>query len=83
MTISNKTDIHYRYFDATKQAEYLFKTVEAAIDYELKKELEFVKANEPMKLKLDENLNLSDKDMGNVIRFCLQGNGNISKGKIK
>lgn len=76
--ILNETIDLYRYFDATKQAEFLYKCVLQTIDYTIPEEVEYLEKYDHMKEFLDNVFEMPDKMVALVIRFLEQGNGKLS-----
>jgi Fic family protein len=81
LTVLNKTDRLYRYYDATAQAEYLYEAVAETIHKDLREEIEFLEV-------FDKAMNAAQKivDMPNVrasllVRLILQNHGTLSAKK--
>jgi len=81
--VLNETVNLYRYFDATRMAEYLYACVDATIERELKVELETVSAFAHARKAIDAAYDLPEKQKNLFLKFCWQGNGKISKAKRK
>jgi hypothetical protein len=77
--VLNETIDLYRYFDATRQAEFLFECVEETVNKTLPEEVEYLRKygllNEFIKNYIDMPDNLVDL----FIRFLIQNNGKLSK----
>ncbi len=76
--ILNETLDLYRYFDATKQAEFLFSCVEQTINEIIPGEVKYLHQYDRMKTFLDEHFEMPDKTVALLVRFLEQGNGKIS-----
>src|SRR5690606_21701517 len=76
--ILNETIDLYRYFDATKQAEFWYKCVLQTIDYTIPEEVEYMEKYDHMKDFLDNVFEIRDKMVCIVIRFLEKGNGKLS-----
>jgi len=81
--VLNETVNLYRYFDATRMAEYLYTCVDATIERELKVELETVSAFAHARKAIDAAFDLPEKQKNLFLKLCWQGNGKISKVKRK
>jgi len=81
MTVENDTARWYRYIDMTAQAEALFRFIEQTIDTELVGELAFLANYDETKSAIQEIVDMPDRQIDLFIRFCLQNNGRLSKGK--
>ena len=77
--IQNETIDLYRYFDATKQAEFLYKCVLQTIEYTIPEEVDYLEKYDQMKEFLDNVFEMPDKIVALVIRFLEQGNGRLSE----
>ncbi len=81
--VLNETVNLYRYFDATRMAEYLYGCIEATIEDELKAELDTVSAFAKARKALDATFDLPEKQKNLFLKLCWQGKGRISKTKRK
>jgi Fic family protein len=77
--VLNDTIDFYRYFDATKQAEFLYDCVNDTIENEIPKEVEYLQKYDEMKNYLDDVFQMPDKMVALLIRFLEQNNGSLSK----
>ena len=69
----------YRYFDATKQAEFLYECVEDTIQNIIPEEITYLQKYDAFKQKVDSYLDLPDKLISLMVRFLEQGGGKLSK----
>jgi hypothetical protein len=84
VTIQNETIDLYRYFDATKQAEFLYECVEHTVITTIPKEVDYLEKYDRMKSYLDDYYEMPDKLVSLLIRLLQQGNGSLSaRGKTK
>lgn len=83
LTKKTDPDAYYRYFEATKMAEYLFGVIEKVIDGDLKEELQFLVKYDGAKKEIQNYVDLPDKQIDLFIRFSLKNNGSISNSKRK
>jgi hypothetical protein len=70
---------YYRYFDATKQAEFLFECVDYTINKIIPDEVKYLRSYDGMKSWLDNRFQMPDKTVALVIRFLNQNEGKLSK----
>jgi len=77
--VLNETIDLYRYFDATRQAEFLFDCVVHTIEHVLPEEIRFLERYDRMKSAIDERLDMPDHKADLLIRFLGQNNGVLSK----
>lgn len=77
--ILNETVDLYRYFDATKQAEFLYRCVMETIEHTIPEEVDYLEKYDRMKDYLDNVFEMPDKMVSLVIRFLEQGNGKFSE----
>lgn len=80
--ILNETIDYYRYFDATRQAEFLFECVERTIDNIIPKEVSYIQKYDEMKIWLDNKFEMPDRLVALLIRFLDQNKGKLSKRAI-
>jgi Fic family protein len=79
VNVLNKTIDLYRYFDATKQAEFLYDCVKETVFKTLPEEVQYLEGHDKMRKFIQENFDMPDKDMENLIGFLRQGDGKFSK----
>lgn len=77
--ILNDTIDLYRYFDATKQAEFIYSCVEETINKIIPEEISYLSNYDKMKAFLDDRFEIPDRSVALLIRFLQQGNGSLSK----
>jgi hypothetical protein len=75
----NETIDYYRYFEATKLAEFLFECVDNKIKMIIPEEVSYLQNYDKMKAWLDDNFHLSDSSVVLLIHFLDQNGGIISK----
>ena len=81
MTVENDTARWYAYIDLTPQAEALFRFIEHTIDTELVEELSFLAKYEGTKRAVQDIVDMPDRKIDLIIRFCLQNSGRLSARK--
>lgn len=77
--VLNDTDDYYKYFDATKHAEFLYERVRDTIDRIIPKEVEYLRKYDAFKHYLDDEFEMPDKTVALLIRFLEQNDGKLSK----
>lgn len=77
--ITNETIDMYRYFDATKQAEFLFACVEETVNETLPNEVKYLEKHDRLTNFIKNYIDISDRLLDQLIRFLKQGNGVLSK----
>jgi len=83
VNVLNDTIDFYRYFDATKQAEFLFDCVNDTIVNVIPHEVDYLQKYDEMKDYLDEIFQMPDKTVAMLIRFLEQNNGKFSKRALE
>jgi Fic family protein len=82
--VLNDTSDYYRYFDATKQTEFLFDCVNDTINTIIPQEVSYLKKYDDFKAWLDDTFEMPDKMVALLVRFLEQNNGKLSnRAKIK
>jgi Fic family protein len=81
--VLNETIDFYRYFDATKQAEFLYDCVNDTIENVIPNEVNYLQKYDKMKGYLDDVFEMPDKEVALLIRFLEQNNGKLSKRAIE
>jgi hypothetical protein len=77
--VMNDTIDLYRYFDATKQVEFLYRCVLETIEKTIPAEVEYLEKYDRMKDYLDNYLEMPDKTVALLVRFLDQGSGHLSE----
>jgi len=81
MIVHNQTAGLYRYFDATAQAEYLYKCIEETIHHDLRDEIGFLTVFDAALRAVLNIVDMPDRRASLLIRMILQNKGKISKDK--
>ncbi len=81
--VTNNTIDYYRYFDATKQAEFLYDCVEDTLDRVIPEEVTYLQKYDEFKRYLDNNFEMPDKMVAILVRFLEQHEGVLSKRALK
>ncbi len=76
--VLNETADYYRYFDATKQAEFLYDCVQETIKIIIPNEVSYLLKYDEMKRFLDDKFEMPDKMVATLVRFLEQNDGKFS-----
>ena len=77
--VTNNTIDLYRYFDATKQAEFLYDCVEDTLKRIIPKEVTYLQNYDAFKRFMDNHFEMPDKMVAILVRFLEQNDGVLSK----
>lgn len=77
--VVNNTKNFYQFFDATKQAEFLFDCVADTVENIIPNEIKYLKNYDIFKRFLEEEFEMPDKQIALLVRFLEQNDGLISK----
>lgn len=77
--VLNETIDLYRYFDLTKQAEFLYECVEETIKTIIPDELDYIRKYDLLNNYINNKVTLSDNNVDLLIKFLDQNNGKLSK----
>ena len=77
--VLNDTIDLYRYFDATKQVEFLYSCVRQTIEETIPEEVAYLEKYDLMKEYLDNHIEMPDKTVALLVRFLDQGKGKLSE----
>ncbi len=77
--VLNETIDLYRYFDATKQAEFFFECVEETVNKTLPEEVDYLKKYDLLNDFIKNYIDMPDKLADLLIRFLNQNGGKLSK----
>ncbi|MFC1595931.1 Fic family protein [Candidatus Margulisiibacteriota bacterium] len=81
--VLNETIDLYRYFDATKQAEFFYECVQETIEKILPEEVDYLQKYDQMKSFIGSYIDMPDRMADLLINFLRQGNGKLSKRAIE
>ncbi|MEA3288354.1 MAG: Fic family protein [Candidatus Marinimicrobia bacterium] len=76
--VLNETSDYYRYFDATKQAEFLYASVQDTVETIIPYEVDYLNHYFEMKRYLDNNYEMPDGTVALLVRFLEQNGGKLS-----
>lgn len=77
--VLNDTIDFYKFYDATKQAEFLYDCVNETIDTIIPEEVEYLRRFEEFKSYLDDHFEMPDRLVNLLVRFLDQADGKLSK----
>lgn len=77
--VLNETIDLYRYFDATKQAEFFFECVEETVNKTFPEEVDYMTKYDLLNDFIKNYIDMPDKLVDLLIRFLNQNNGKLSK----
>ncbi|MDX1586213.1 MAG: Fic family protein [Balneolaceae bacterium] len=77
--VLNDTMDYYRYFDCTRQAEFLFDCVKETVEIILPEEVNYLKNYDDFKYYLDNRFDFPDKLVAMMVRCLEQNDGRLSK----
>ena len=81
MTVHNDTASLYRYFDATPEAEYLYRCIEETIRRDLRDEIGFIAVFDAALRAVLNIVDMPNRRASLLIKLILQNKGKLSKGK--
>ncbi|MDQ2832379.1 MAG: Fic family protein [Acidobacteriota bacterium] len=81
LTVLNKTDRLYRYYDATAQAEYLYEAVAETIRKDLREEIEFLEVFDKAMSAAQKIVDMPNARASLLVRLILQNHGTLSGKK--
>lgn len=81
LTVLNKTDTLYRYYDATPQAEYLYEAVGETIRKDLREEIEFLEVFDKSMIAAQKIVDMPTARASLLVRLVLQNHGTLSGKK--
>jgi Fic family protein len=81
LTVLNRTDTLYRYFDATAQAEYLYEAMGETIRKDLREEIEFLESFDKAMTAVRTVVDIPNTRASLLIRLISQNHGVLSAKK--
>ncbi len=81
--VLNETIDFYRYFDATKQAEFLYDCVNDTLNRVIPQEVNYLLRYDEFKRFIDNEFEMPDKMVAILVRFLEQNDGVLSKRALK
>jgi Fic family protein len=77
--VLNDTIDYYRYFDATKQAEFLYDCVNDTIENIIPSEVNYLVKYDEFKQYLENEFEMPDRMVALLVRLLVQNNGKLSE----
>ncbi len=77
--VMNDTIDYYRFFDATKQADFLYDCVKDTVENIIPDEINYLIKYDEFRGYLDNQFEMPDKTIAMLVRFLEQNNGKLSK----
>lgn len=77
--VNSSTGDLYRYFDATRQAEFLYSCIKQAVELIIPQQIDYLTKYDKMKSYLDDFIPMTDRTVSLLVSFLEQGNGTLSK----
>ena len=77
--VQNDTADLYRYFDCTKEAEFLYVCVAQAIDKDLPREIDFLRRNDEAMRRVMNTVEMPDRMAENLVRFIRLNEGALGR----
>ncbi len=77
--IKSDTADFYRFFDATRQAEFLYECVRKTIEEDLPREIEFLARYDRFRTMVETIADMPERTIDLLFRFLHQNNGGLSK----
>jgi hypothetical protein len=81
--VLNETIDLYRYFDATKMAEYLYECVHETIEKVIPEEVGYLERHDKMKKAINEHFDMPGPVADLLISFLQQNEGKLSKRALQ
>lgn len=76
--VLNDTARYYRYFDATKHAEFLYDCVARTVEHDLPEEVAFLEAYDQFNESVQQVVDMPSRSVELLRKFLEQGNGRLS-----
>lgn len=75
--VKNETADLYRYFDCTREAEFLYGCVARTVEHDLPQEIEFLSRQDEAERRIMEAIEMPDRLARNLIMFIRQNGGTV------
>lgn len=79
VNVLNETIDYYKYYDSTRQAEFLYDCVFDTIENIIPQELSYLISYEEFKQFIDDEFEMPDRLVALLVKFLAQNNGTLSK----
>lgn len=77
--VLNDTEDLYRYFDATEAAEFLYSCVERTVQYDLPREIDYLRRHDQALRRIMNTVEMPDRVAENLLMFVRQNKGTLPK----
>lgn len=77
--VLNDTADYYRYFDATRHAEFLYECVAETVDHDLPDEVKYLEAHDKFVAQVQRLVDMPSQKLDLLWRFLQQNQGKLSK----
>jgi hypothetical protein len=77
--VLNDTEDLYRYFDATEAAEFLYSCVEHTVEYDLPREIDYLRRHDQALRRIMNTVEMPDRVAENLLMFIRQNKGTLPK----
>jgi hypothetical protein len=77
--VLNDTQDLYRYFDATEVAEFLYSCVERTVEYDLPREIDYLRRHDQALRRIMNTVEMPDRLAENLLMFIRQNKGTLPK----
>lgn len=77
--VLNETADYYRYFDATRHAEFLYECVAETVEHDLPEEVKYLEAYDKFVAQVEKLVDMPARKLDLLWRFLQQNQGGISK----
>ena len=81
--VTNNTADLYKYFDCTEEAEFLYSCVARTVDYDLPKEILYLKSNDEALHGVMNTIEMPDRLAQDLVMHIRQNNGELGKKRRK
>jgi len=81
--VLNDTKDLYRYFDCTRQAEFLYECVVDTIENIIPKEIDYLQKYDEFKRVIENEVGLPDNQINLLVKFMQQNDGKIAKRRLQ
>ena len=81
--VSNDTSDLYRYFDCTKEAEFLYECVMHTVEYSLPREIDFLTCHDTAMSDIVNFVEMPNRMVEDMVMFIRQNNGTLSRKRRK
>ena len=77
--VLNETADLYRYFDCTREAEFLYACVARTVEHDLPREIEYLRRHDEATRQVMDAIEMPDRVAENLIVYIRQNSGRLSK----